>query len=226
MTDKMKLLIEFLYHEYKIYMEMAKLSEENRDKYFRMYLVVISALFGYMGNIYYKTAIIDGKFYAVVVGICLLILFVSFVTGMLLVSSRIGNTMCMKRINVLRKYLRELSCSEINELDEILLPTLSTDRDYYSRESVTLTLLSSLATIMSISVSIISFAVLYYFSAITSICDYLALFTIVSTILIINAILFFSRFTHRLKEKDQMDEEILSRYVKIIDGKMRTNGLL
>ena len=126
-------------------MELAILAEENRNKFVRLYLIIIGAVFGVFISIYIdnyfetniNTTLFENINGIIFISICLAFLFLmSFVTGEILFSSRKGNTDCIKRVNVIRRYLCYLSSpSEIDNLDKVLLPIKSDEKKYFVSHS-------------------------------------------------------------------------------------------
>lgn len=116
-------LKDFFYHEYDVYTDFIKLSEENRDKYFRMYLITISVLIGYASKLYYdigpKTSnglnTLNDRFLITIIIILALIFLLSFVIARILCSGRKGNRDCVKRVNVLRNYLLAMEGKNIEK---------------------------------------------------------------------------------------------------------------
>ncbi|MBN1573989.1 MAG: hypothetical protein JW984_12405 [Deltaproteobacteria bacterium] len=141
-------LKDFFYHEYDVYMDLAKVSEENRDKYIRMYLITISALIGFACKIISDNYIYN-DFFLILIVILVLIFSLSFIMARILCSGRIGNVKSKKRVNILRKYLAMMECKGI-DVDGILLPTTSDDPKYWKTSSVTGTLLITVLTVMII----------------------------------------------------------------------------
>lgn len=161
-------LKDFFYHEYNVYMDLAKLSEENRDKYIRMYLIVIPALIGFASKLFYDIGsngsyflyvsnVSNNRFLITIIIILALIFSLSFIISMILYSGRKGKIDCMKRVNILRKYLVIMECkgidqekSKYKDINGILLPTTSDDAEYWDPKSVTGSLLITVLVVMII----------------------------------------------------------------------------
>lgn len=141
-------LKEFFYHEYKVYLDLAKLSEENRDKYIRMYLITISALIGFVCKVFSDSHIYNG-FFLMLITILVLIFSLSFIMARVLFSGRNGNVRSKKRLNILRKYLAIMECKDI-DVDGILLDTTINEPKYWKRNSITGTLIITVLAVMII----------------------------------------------------------------------------
>jgi hypothetical protein len=161
MLEKDKLEI-FLKSEYRIYLDLIKLSNENRDKYFRLYIVIMSALIVFLGKTYLEIGF-KGNFFILTIFISVATLLVSYVTGEIVISARRGSVDGFKRINIIRGLLRMISSNEFNKLDMILLPTHSTRPDYFNMKSVDVKLLLMLSVIISTSLCLVLVSLLLLF---------------------------------------------------------------
>jgi ABC-type multidrug transport system fused ATPase/permease subunit len=157
--DKLEI---FLNEEYKKYVEYIRMSYENRDKYFRMYVVLISALIVFLGNTFMDNGL-EKKFLIMLGILSITIFLVSYITGAIVLSARRGNVDAVKRVNIIRGLLRILSSEHSEKLDNILLPVWSSAPKYFSEPSVDAKLLFLLSLIMSLSSSAAIFSVLMIF---------------------------------------------------------------
>lgn len=152
-------LINFLYNEYNIYMDLAKRSEENRDKYFRLYVSLITGLSAFMSTIFISALGFQSIERLALIIISATMFVLSLATYLVLFGGRIGNIKCLKRINLIRKRLCEISYGSTERVRHVFLP-ISTDKTNYDNlKSATLIMLYVVSLIMALSASIFFFSI-------------------------------------------------------------------
>ncbi len=152
-------LERFLYNEYKEYLDLAKRSEDNRDKYVRLYVTLMTGLTAFASSKYFGSPDLPlRESYALPI-VSFTIFTLSLVTYLVLISGRIGNIKCLKRVNLIRKHLNNMPSIRTEKLNGILLPITSAGANYYNPKSATLLMLYVVSAIMALSATVFFFAI-------------------------------------------------------------------
>ena len=150
-------LENFLYNEYRVYLDLAERSEDNRDKYIRLYVTLMTGLTTFISTKYFCNLDLLVRVSHALPIVFFTMFVLSLVTYFVLIGGRIGFIKCIKRINLIRGHLCEISCISNGRLRAILLPTTTDRATYCKPTSTTLLILYVVSAIMAFSASFFIF---------------------------------------------------------------------